>query len=415
MRHARDGAGAIPRRGPRTKDLAVTPFGGQLFRTELVYVVLIFALFVLPRVLQRFRLPPAITSFALGAFASAGMGWFGHDPTMELLSTLGIVSLFLFAGLELEAAELRVNAWVLTQHLAIRVALLGAVAVLVRAVFPLDWRPALLVALALVTPSTGFILDSIRTFGFTPAEESWVKLKAIATELLALAVLFAVTQSSTVPRFTMSALALVLMVLLLPIVFRGFARAIVPHAPGSEFGFLLMVAVLCAVATRELGVYYLVGAFVVGVAAQRFREQLPALASRGMLRAVELFASFFIPFYFFHAGSQIRREDFSLEPALAGLGMVLLVLPLRLAVVAVHRGLVLREPPRASLRIGVALLPTLVFTLVLAEILRSEYRVPPVVFGGLILYTVVNTLIPGLIFKLPTTDMTRPQVGGPNE
>lgn len=38
--------------------------------TELGSVVLLFALFVTPRVLQRWSLPSAITSFALGAIAA---------------------------------------------------------------------------------------------------------------------------------------------------------------------------------------------------------------------------------------------------------------------------------------------------------------------------------------------------------
>lgn len=379
-------------------------------RSEFVYVGLIFALFVLPRLLQRYRLPPAVTSLVLGTIASAGLGWFIHDATVELLSTLGIVSLFLFAGLEVDTADLRGSGTVLAQHLLIRAVLVVGAALAVRSLFALDWRPATLVGLALVTPSTGFILDSLRMFGFSAREERWVKVKAVSSELLALAVLFGVTQSVTAPRFALSTLLILGMVALLPIVFRAFTRAIVPHAPGSEFAFLLMVAVLCAVLTRELGVYYLVGAFVVGMAAQRFREQLPALASQDMLRAVELFASFFIPFYFFHAGNQLRRGDFTLDALLVGLAMLTAALPVRVAVLAFHRRLVLREPFRAGIRVGIALLPTLVFTLVLAEILRDDYAVPGSIFGGLIVYTLINTLIPGLVFKLPTPDLTRPHV-----
>ena len=62
-----------------------------------------------------------------------------------------------------------------------------------------------------------------------------------------------------------------------------------------------------------VGVYYLVGAFVVGITAQRFRERLPAIASDQMLHAVEVFASFFVPFYFFSAGLHVRHEDFAGE------------------------------------------------------------------------------------------------------
>lgn len=383
---------------------------GFPLRAELIYVGLIFALFVLPRLLQRFRLPPAITSLALGAAAAMGFDSFAHDATIQLLSTLGIVSLFLFAGLEMEAAHLRKSAGVLIQHLVIRAALMALVAWGTRAAFGIGWRPAILVALALVTPSTGFILDSIRLFGFGVREARWVKIKAISTELLALAVLFVVTQSSTAPRLLFSSTVVLAMVILLPIVFRTFARAIVPHAPGSEFAFLLMVAVSCAVITRELGVYYLVGAFVVGVAAQRFREHLPTIASRDMLKAVELFASFFIPFYFFHAGAQLEREDFAPTPLLVGLAMTAVVIPLRVAVVALHRRLALKEPLRVGARVGLALLPTLVFTLVLAEILHDEYAVPVPVFGGLIVYTLLNTLVPGLMFRIPTPDLTRPHL-----
>jgi hypothetical protein len=45
--------------------------------------------------------------------------------------------------------------------------------------------------------------------------------------------------------------------------------------------------------------------------------------------------------------------------------------------------------------------PTLVFTLVLAEILRDRFQVAPHIFGGLIIYTLGNTLIPSLLLRLP--------------
>jgi Kef-type K+ transport system membrane component KefB len=77
-----------------------------------------------------------------------------------------------------------------------------------------------------------------------------------------------------------------------------------------------MVAVLSAFITRRLGVYYLVGAFVVGVSAQNFKRWLPALGTDNMLHSVEVFASFFIPFYFFQAGLQLNRSDFQLLSSL---------------------------------------------------------------------------------------------------
>lgn len=372
---------------------------------ELDYVLLLFALFVIPRMLQRYRLPAAVTSIALGAGAGMGLGLFTGDATVGLLATFGIVSMFLFAGLEVDAVELRREGRVLIQHVVIGVAALAVAAVLVQVVLQLPWRPAVLVALALLTPSTGFILDSLPSLGVSDLERFWIKSKAIATELVALAVLFVTLQSTTTRRLSVSALVLAGMILLLPVVFRVFAVRVVPYAPKSEFAFLLMLAVLCALVTRRLGVYYLVGAFVVGIAAQNFRRQLPAIASDRTLHAVELFASFFIPFYFFSAGLHLRARDFGVEALLVGGGFLATMVPLRVALVAVHRRMALGESLPAGTRIGVAMLPTLVFTLVIAEILRDTFAVPRPIFGGLIIYTLANTLVPGFALHLPAAEL----------
>lgn len=368
---------------------------------EFDYVVLLFALFVVPRFLQRYGLPTAITNLALGALAGMGLSLFAYDRTVALLSTLGIVSLFLFAGLEVTFSELRREATVLLQHIALGVAALLGVALGVFWALDLPWRPAMLVSLALLTPSTGFILDSLASLKLTDQERFWTKSKAVGSELVALGVLFIVLRSTGLRELGTSTLALGAMIVLLPIAFRLFAVRIVPHAPKSEFAFLLMVAVVCAFVTRRLGVYYLVGAFVVGVTAQRFRERLPAMASEQMLHAVEVFASFFVPFYFFAAGLHLRGEDFGWDALLTGGAFLLLAIPLRVALVAAHRRLAMQEPVMRGIRIGVAMLPTLVFTLVIAEILRDQFLVPRHIFGGLIIYTLVNTLIPGFVLRVP--------------
>lgn len=376
---------------------------------ELGYIVVLFALFVIPRAMQRYAVPAAITSLALGAAAGLGFGLFQSDSTLHLLSVFGIVALFLFAGLEVDVQELRANTPVLLQHLAVRTSLLAIVAVVLKQILHLDGRAATLLALALLTPSTGFILDSIGSLGLRADEQSWVKSKAIATELLALLVLFGALQSTSWERMAISLGTLIGMILILPLLFRAFAALVVPFAPRSEFAFLLMIAVTCAYVTRELGVYYLVGAFVVGMAAQRFRERLPALASEQMIHAVEMFASFFVPFYFFNAGLHLRREDLDVHSLIYAAGFLICMVPLRVISVVVHRLAALREDHRAGVRIAVAMLPTLVFGLVLAEILRDRFEASPALFGGVILYTLATTVMPAIFFRrsLPDFDEMR--------
>ena len=375
---------------------------------DLGFIVLLFVLFVIPRALQRFRIPAAITSLVLGALA-VNLGWVEESLALRLMSTFGIVALFLFAGLEIDGRELRQGARTLVQHVTLWSLMLAGVAWAVVEVFDIPLRPALLVGLALVTPSTGFILSSLAGFGLRPDEQFAVKSKAIGSELIALAILFFVLQTESAERFAFAVAALAGIVVVIPYAFRAFAANVAPYAPRSEFAFLLMVAVLCAWATRRLGVYYLVGAFIVGVAAQRFRERMPAMSSEKMIDALEAFGSVFIPFYFFGAGMHIHGEQLSLPALGLGVAMLLVLVPLRVAVTALHRTLGLRETLADARRIGVALVPTLVFTLVLVEILRTQYGTNEMLLGALVLYTVLNTLLPSVLLSATPPAFEEPE------
>jgi Kef-type K+ transport system membrane component KefB len=369
-------------------------------RPELGYVALLFLLIVLPRILVRWKIPTAITSLALGAIAGLGFGAFLHDPTVQLLSTLGISALFLFAGLEVDLDELASRRRVLAQHVVIRLLALPAFAYLVVGATDMTWRASLLFVLAIITPSAGFILDSLGTWPLSPDQRNWVRSTTIATELVSLLALFFVMQSASPGQFVAGTTALVVLVLVLPLMFRAFARWIAPYAPNSDFAFLLMLALVAAFTTRKLGAYYLVGACVVGRVAQRFRENLPTMSSEHTLHAVEVFASFFIPFYFFNAGLHLRAENFGL--AAFGVGLVcVLAIGLRIGLVAVHRRIALGEPLGDGARVGISLAPTLVFTLVIAELLRDSFGAPAPVFGGLVIYALFNTVVPTLLLKAP--------------
>lgn len=292
--------------------------------------------------------------------------------------------------------------------MVLRLLLIAATTLGLDLILNLGWRVSALIGLALLTPSGGFILDSLASFGLSDRERFWIKSKVIATEIVALALLFVTLQSESFTRMGISSLALIGMIVLVPLAFRFFASVIVPHAPKSEFAFLVMVAVVCAMVTMKLGVYYLLGAFIVGIAAQRFRERLPAVGSEKMLHAVEAFASLFVPFYFFHAGLLLQKEDFGIGALLAGCIFIVAGVPLRLLIVAVHRKFALGEQFRTGLRISLTMLPTLVFTLVIAGILRDRFDVPGYIVGGLIIYTIVNTLLPGLFLKLPPPSFDAP-------
>jgi len=174
---------------------------------QLRLIALLFALFLVPKILQRFRIPGAITALLMG-FAATTFGLFPNDPALRLFSTLGIVSLFLFAGVEIDGDELRRNAKPLVLHAAIWTGLAIVTAVGAHALLGLQPRAAALISLALVTPSTGFILSSLSSFGLTPVEQKTVRVYAIGSELIALTALFFVLQSTSVTQLAVSLAAM---------------------------------------------------------------------------------------------------------------------------------------------------------------------------------------------------------------
>ena len=366
---------------------------------DVIYLLLIFALLVIPRAVQRFSVPAPLTCLLFGIGAVLWLGDGAHDAVVNLLAILGISSLFLFAGLEVDLAQLRKGLWPLLLHLLIRSATLVGVAWLAWHYAGLSWQAAGLLALALLTPSTGFIMDSLAQLGLTEEERFWVTSKAIAGELLALVAMFVVMQADDPLQLGLSSLVLVAMLVGLPLLFIGLGRWVAPHAPGSEFSLLVMVGMLAAYITYWLGVYYLVGAFIAGLVARLLQRRMPLLASHDNLHALRLFSSFFVPFYFFNAGTHVPGDALSLEALGLGVLITLVVLPLRLAVIVLQRRVVFGESLRSSLRVALALSPTLIFTLVLAGIMREHFAVPPVLYGALLFYAAVTTLLPSLVFR----------------
>jgi Kef-type K+ transport system membrane component KefB len=261
----------------------------------------------------------------------------------------------------------------------------------------LAWQAACLLALALLTPSTGFILDTLAQQGLDEQERFWVAAKAVAGEILALVVLFVVVQSGSASQLAFSSLALAAMIAALPFLFVLLGRHLLPHAPGSEFSLLVLVGLVAATVTKLLGVYYLVGAFLAGFVARLLRERMPRLASDENLRAVRLFASFFVPFYFFHSGTGVPADALQWQSLALGLAVSAVVLPLRIGVQWLQRRIVFREDPASSLRVAITLAPTLIFTLVLAGILRERYGIPDSWYGALLVYACASTALPSVL------------------
>jgi len=144
----------------------------------------IAALVIVPRLLLRWGIPAPLSAFGLGLLTL----WIDYTFTgahWSLLATLGITSLFLHAGMEVNVQE-----WVeeknrLIWHIGLKMLVLLGVAGTVMYLYQIDLSLAVLIALAIVTPSTGFILNTLGRLQLNESEQFWVRNKAIASEVVA--------------------------------------------------------------------------------------------------------------------------------------------------------------------------------------------------------------------------------------
>lgn len=366
---------------------------------QIMSLFIIFTLLLIPKVLQRYKIPAPLTCFGLGIAVSIYSTDFAQDPTIGLLAILGISSLFLFAGLEVDLQALKKGLQSLISHLIIRGLLLILSIWIGIEYFNFSWQISSLVVLALLTPSTGFIMDSLHSLGLNESERFWVTIKSISGELLALFLLFVILKSDSYSTLISSSGVLLAIAFVLPLLLIGLGRYVIPHAPGSEFSLLIMVGVIAAYLTKQIGVYYLVGAFLTGFVARQLRTKMPNLASEINLHAVKLFASFFVPFYFFYSGMKVPSGALGIDALLLGLVISVVLIPLRILSVTFQRMWIQKDTFKTASNISVALTPTLIFTLVLATILYERFGISDVLFGALLVYAGLTTIVPSYLLS----------------
>ena len=286
---------------------------------ELAYLLLICGLLVVPGLLQRVRVPPPLTCFAAGLAVILGCCRASTATTTPCTCWPRSASrrCSCTPASRSTCETLRSAVGPLSVYLLTRALSLAAVAWLAAATLALGWQDATLLALALLTSSTGFIIDSLDRYGLEPEERFWVTNNAISGELLALAVMFVVLKATDPVGLALATLALAGTLVALPLALLALGRWIIPYAAGSAFSLLVMVGFAAAFVTDRLGVEYLLGAFLAGLVARLLeRRGCRQLASHDNLRAVKLFSSFFLPFYFFARGAQ--RAAGRTEPAGTG-------------------------------------------------------------------------------------------------
>jgi Kef-type K+ transport system membrane component KefB len=367
---------------------------------DLEYLFIFITVLIVPKLLLRLRVPSGITALAIGLLFSQ------FDPTLRgetlfrFLSQIGITSLFLFAGLEVDIKELKEDRVYLSKYLGKFLVLLSLITVGFYSFLNWEWKVALIFSLGIFTPSAGFIINSLHSFNMGEDQEYWIKSKAISKEVLSIFLLFIALQWGDPARFFFSSLFFAALFLILPMVFRIFFKFISPYAPNSEIPFLVALSLISGVLSKEIGAYYLVGAFIVGITGSRFRSKIFTEGEDALFRSLSGFFNVFLPFYFFYAGTKLSLNAISLESFYFAGILFLLFLPLRLLIIKTSLRFFMDEIIEKTYQVSFALMPTLIFGLVIANVLMERELVAPKYSYALIIYTLLTSLFPTIMFSL---------------
>jgi Kef-type K+ transport system membrane component KefB len=366
---------------------------------EVAFAALIVILFVVPRILLRFGIPMALTAFGLGVATNIGFNFLGGNDVIPAFSTLGIVSLFLFAGIEVDLDAIRSSFRPILGHVVFRIIIIGFLALIISNIYNLGISSAVIFALAIATPSTGFILNNLENSQIPEQQKFWIKLKAISAEIVALGILLAFSQTGGAESIIGSFLIIILMIVILPFLLKKFAQPFEKISPGSEFGFILILAIISSLITKKLGAYYIVGAFLVGMATGQYKRKSPSEATEQILQTLRIFSAFFMPFYFFNSGFNMPSGIFSADALIISLTLLVITIPIKIGSVVFLRRFSFTEEWKDSFAIAVSLTPTLIFGLVLAEILRTKMGLPITLYVGLVIYSLLTTILSQIILK----------------
>lgn len=370
------------------------------FSSDMEYLGLFALVLIFPKLFLRFKIPTGITALLIGIVVNQYDEVIKNDQLFRFLAQIGITSLFVFAGLEVDFKELKQDRVYLSKYVLKWLIVLSFIALGIGTYFKLPFQESLIYALGIFTPSAGFIINSLHSFKVHEDQEYWIKSKAISKEITAVFLLFLAMQGSDLRSMGYSILFYVGLYLILPWMFRFFFRYVSPYAPNSEVPFLIALSLIAGVISKELGAYYLVGAFAVGLIASKFKEEIFKDDENSLFMALSSFFNVFLPFYFFQSGLKISVDNLTLYPfAIAGV-LFLIFVPLRIFLIRSSLQRVASDIIKNTYKISLSLMPTLIFGLVISGVLKERGVIQDDLIYALIIYTLISSLLPTIIFSL---------------
>lgn len=372
------------------------------------FFVILALLFFLPKVVNRItRIPDALTELMIGIVLGIALpSFFFIDDMITILGTIGVVTLFVYSGMEVDTGFIVTNKKFFIEHILLHIFIFIIVGISI--LFYLQTSPqiALLISLALTTPSASFILSSIRNI--EKERKQWIQSKALAGEITALFLMVILLCFIDITRLLLSLVTLFLLITLLPIILEFLFKKLFSKLIGCEFSFIFVVTMISAFITEFVGIHFLVGAFIAGFVAKRFisdivkdesYEHCSEIFGQQIIIGFGYFMLIFAPFYFFSVGLKMKSSMFSSDMLLLAIVICIIIVILRIGIMSIHRIIQIKEKISTAITINALCIPTLVFTFVITDILIKNYQIGETIYNVLMLYGVFTSIF-GTAFLL---------------
>ncbi len=363
-----------------------------------IFIFLLGILFLVPKLVKKLDIPEQITEIILGLILGPFfLGVITDQPIIEVMGTIGIITLFFVAGFEVDARSIVKKKKTLLENGVLHIVLISVLAGFILLTGK-SITTALLIGIALVTPSAGFILGAVRSLQLHSYLVEWIETKVISAEVLSLLLLLIITNLSQPIRLVIVITGFTAICFLLPYILEFFFLHILGKTNmQADTFFIFVIAVILAFATHIIGVHYIIGAFIVGLIMRWANESKHNKTSLNEERVLSTFSSFttiFVPFYFFSVGLMITKDMLSWKNVLFAIIMFGVVITVKILTSFVHRRLTLKESFKASTMVALLTAPTLLFTFVIAELLYATKSISEDTYGMLIIYGLLTAGIP---------------------
>ncbi len=363
-----------------------------------VFILLLGVLFLIPKLVKKLDVPEQITEIFLGLLLGQFfLGVISEQPIVEVMGTIGIITLFFVAGFEVNVRSIMRKKKTLLENGMLHVFLITAIAGIILLTGK-NMTTSFMIGIALVTPSAGFILSAVRSLQLHSYVVEWIETKVISAEILSLLLLLVITNLTQPTKLLIVITGFIVICFLLPSILEFFFLHVLGKTNmQADTFFIFVIAVSLAFATHIIGVHYIIGAFIVGLIIRWANESKHNKTSLNEERVLTTFSSFttiFVPFYFFSVGLMITRDMISWKNIFLAIALFGVVITIKIFSSFIHRRLTLRESFKASTMVALLTAPTLLFTFVTAEILYTAKSISESIYGILIIYGLLTAGIP---------------------